>query len=231
MAGAVKSGLMLLTSSSIFERHFASAAKLVQFSSLSESETLRYSLCFSFLWETSTTIKNHGGWDEHWRDREVCSSGWTINNRRCSFATASTFFHATSWSHLVWTRSLMPVTHPSLHLLMGTFCFIAKQLLLQSLNFLDQVLPFVFCCSLSRPGISSLIAKGVYDAAFPLHDVSMSFRLLQDILAICSIISTMSKKKKKKKAEIYWCTLPIAKNWFIVVEICKLKTVRLNVHF
>lgn len=44
--------------------------------------------------------------------------------------------------------------------------------------------------SLSFPGISTLIAKGVYDSAFPLHDVSH---------VSCSCVA----KHKKEKTEFY----------------------------
>lgn len=40
------------------------------------------------------------------------------------------------------------------------------------------------------PGISTLIAKGVYDAAFPLHDVSVRF---ESPVAICRKLPEMGK--------------------------------------
>lgn len=173
--------------------------------------------------------KSHGDWDSHWRDREVCSSGSLITHKRCFFTMASTFCHATSWRHLVWTRFWMPVTHLPFHWRMGFFkrdffVLVAKQLLFQSLNLLPVVAlcPLLLSLPPSCPGISTLIAKGVYDAAFPLHDVSMTFWQQQEILAIYSIISTNCKNgRRKKRRNVCWCTLPKATIWFTVVEICK----------
>lgn len=45
----------------------------------------------------------------------------------------------------------------------------------ESTSFKQSLGFYVSAVSLSFPGISTLIAKGVYDSAFPLHDVSVRF--------------------------------------------------------
>lgn len=45
--------------------------------------------------------------------------------------------------------------------------------------------------NLSFPGISTLIAKGVYDAAFPLHDVSVRFEIPMRCLLVSISFTTI----------------------------------------
>lgn len=58
--------------------------------------------------------------------------------------------------------------------------------------------PSIFDFSFSCAGISTLIAKGVYDAAFPLHDVSMSFRFLPP-----KIVDNGKKKASDRKSSLH----------------------------
>lgn len=129
---------------------------------------------------------------------------------------ATTLFHTTSWSHLVWSHSLMPVlnltitapaawifglklpSHWSFKTNKGDDIMTSLQFMIYikgTLGLGDDLddraawekhhgvtfrhsLEAVLCLrSLCFPGISTLIAKGVYDAAFPLHDVSVKFEI------------------------------------------------------
>lgn len=101
-------------------------------------------------------------------------------------------------------------------------CFKIRHNYNNQLCWYELVLPL---SSLSFPGISTLIAKGVYDAAFPLHDVSASFRISRRRLVASVYFTTVFNLRPVDQGWIFFffgqiIYFPLKVNMEAVKSVC-----------